>query len=340
MSTTSAVAVIDRDEPMELRPMPALPTAQRLALALPSMEELKVLQAYGEMFAASGLFPNVTTWQAAAAIIQYGSQLGIDAFTALKDIYWIKGKPSCDASLINSLIKRDHGGDALMPVESTAERCTIKFKRRDWDHYEESTVTLADYQHLVNDKTRVTWQQAPKDMLWARNVSQIGRRHFSDTIKGLYTREEMSDANVIEARVRVIERPTPALATDNPDPGVDTTPAIVASSPASDRAAEAKALASPEQIKALVDIGKRKRLGIDDVAILMGGEGWETRVTHGQAAERLAWLQGAKTEQIDAEMAAALERMEAEAGRLIDAARRLHGEFARLNFPREGEQQA
>jgi hypothetical protein len=225
MSISTALATVEHED--GIRPLPTIPTAQRLALALPTLEELKVLQAYGEMFAKSGLFPQVQSWQAAAAIIQYGSQLGIDAFTALKDIYWIKGKPTCDASLINSLIKRDHGGEALMPVEATTERCTIKFKRREWDHYEELTVTAEMYQHLIADPTRVTWKTNRHDMLWARCVSTIGRRHFSDTIKGLYTREEMRDA--VEADWRPVEAATesPGFATPI-DPDIPTTPPIVA----------------------------------------------------------------------------------------------------------------
>lgn len=235
----NAVALVGPDdEEGAIRPLPAVPTSQRLALALPTLEELKVLQAYGEMFAASGLFPNVTTWQAAAAIIQYGSQLGIDAFTALKDIYWIKGKPTCDASLINSLIKRDHGGDALMPVEATRERCTIRFKRREWGEYQEATVTIEDYAHLAKDPNRPTWKTNPQDMLWARNVSQIGRRHFSDTIKGLYTREEMSDAT--EATYRVVEPPAAETTVTAPSSPADSTAA--APSGNAERAAALKAL--------------------------------------------------------------------------------------------------
>jgi hypothetical protein len=242
MATNSALATVNEDD--GIRQLPTMPTAQRLAMALPSLDELKVLEIYGEMFAKSGLFPNVKTWQAAAAIIQYGSQLGIDAFTALKDIYWINGKPTCDASLINSLIKRDHGGDALMPVEATAERCTIRFKRREWAAYEEATVTAADYQHLINDRSRLPWQNHRADMLWARNVSQIGRRHFSDTIKGLYTREEMRDA--VEAEWSPVAAAT--APDDSPgfstllDPDIDTTPPIVSPKPDTTRSVVAKRL--------------------------------------------------------------------------------------------------
>ena len=202
MTTQNAVALVGHEDDA-IRPLPVVPTAQKLALALPTLEELKVLQAYGEMFYSSGIFPHVKSWQAAAAIIQYGSALGIDAFTSLKDIHFIMGKPSCDASLINSLIKRDHGGDALLPVEATKDRCTIRFKRRDWDHYEEATVTAEDYDHLIRDPNRPIWKTSRADMLWARNVSQIGRRHFPDTIKGLYTRDELVDAQATEASYRV-----------------------------------------------------------------------------------------------------------------------------------------
>jgi hypothetical protein len=248
---SNAVALVGQEED-GIRSLPMVPTAQKLALSLPSLDELKVLEAYGKMFAESGLFPQVQTWQAAAAIIQYGSQLGIDAFTALKDIYWIKGKPSCDASLINSLIKRDHGGDALMPVEATTERCTIKFKRRDWDHYEELTVAAEQYQHLINDSTRVTWKTNRQDMLWARCVSTIGRRHFSDTIKGLYTREEMRDAEATEATYRVVPSAPDVQATAE-----DTARAEIVRAMSGPAAVRAEPVSAPPGNAPLADAIKR-----------------------------------------------------------------------------------
>lgn len=273
---SNAVALVGQDDEGAIRPLPVVPTAQKLALALPSLDELKVLEAYGKMFADSGLFPAVRTWQAAAAIIQYGSQLGIDAFTALKDIYWINGKPSCDASLINSLIKRDHGGDALMPVEATKERCTIRFKRREWEHYEEATVTADDYKYLVNDKTKLPWQNNRADMLWARNVSQIGRRHYSDTIKGLYTREEMVDALATEATYRVVpsappaEDPPATLAAGIAGPAEGTGKAASGSADRADaikalNAAVKKAFPGAEEAKAIRDELVCDRFGVDDI---------------------------------------------------------------------------
>lgn len=242
MSTGSnAVAVIDRDEPMELRPMPPGTAAIRPPIGLPTPQEMQALQSYGEMIAASKLFPKVTTWQAAVVIIQFGQQLGIDPFTALKDIDWIDGKPAVNASLINTLIKRDHGGEALIPVESTRQRCTISFKRRDWTERQEMTATLDDFPAKLREKDN--WRNYPGDMLWARLVSQIGRRHFTDTIKGVYTADELVEARYIEAQARVIERPTPTPAMATSEPDVETTTPIVASSPASDRKSEAKALA-------------------------------------------------------------------------------------------------
>lgn len=164
-----------------------------------------------------------------------------------------------------------------------------------------------------DDRQAFMWKQMPRHMLAKVAEAQALRSAFPADMSGLYIEEEMQQAGA-PSRVTVTEVPHRGKG------GAQTrsVPARTGS-----RTQDPNALATPEQIKALVDIGKRKRLGTDDIGILMGGLGWETRVTHGQAAERIGWLGGATTEQIDAEMAAAMERLEAEAAQdmaEIDAA--------------------
>ena len=93
----------------------ALPAAHRgPRLGLPTPSELQALRDYGEIVFKSGMVPaHIKSPEAAMVVMRYGHQLGIDEFTALQNMFVVNGKPSAFASLLHSLILRDHGGDAI-----------------------------------------------------------------------------------------------------------------------------------------------------------------------------------------------------------------------------------
>ena len=191
-----AVAVIDeRVEGVAMRRAGMTPDG---GLLLPSPDQLKTLQMFGEMYVASGLLPDgIKTWQAVAVIIQHGMDLGIPISTALQKISIIKGKPVCDAALMASLIYRDHGDDALRVVESTDEKATYAYKRRSWTDYEQYTYTIKDAERAkLTDKPGAgggpgMWKTYPKSMLRARCLADIAHAQFQDTIGGLYLQDEL-----------------------------------------------------------------------------------------------------------------------------------------------------
>jgi hypothetical protein len=77
------------------------------------------------------------------------------------------------------------------------ERAELQFKRREWSDYKTHSFTVeeAEAAQLLGKET---WKKHRKDMLWARAVSQVARFFFPDSIKGLYTPDEIGD--VIEAQ--------------------------------------------------------------------------------------------------------------------------------------------
>lgn len=233
MSAGNAIAVMSEQDD-GLRMLPSRP-----AVSLPTPDEVKSLQAYGEMIAASKLFPNATSWQGAVMIARYGQQLGVDEFTALTQIYWIKGTPTCSAQLMNALITRDHGGDAIHPVESTPKVCTISYKRKEWAERREATYRIEDVPSGLKTSSDA-WKNYPGDMLFARLISRIARQSFPDVIRGLYTRDEIEDSQAIETRATVVTPTRPALVTR------DTPPSSL--SPGRDRNLEARGL-----INAIID---------------------------------------------------------------------------------------
>lgn len=196
MSDTNAVAIVE-DQPGGVALNRAGVTSSG-SLLLPSPEQLQTLQHFGEMYVKSGLLPDgIKNWQAVAVIIQHGMDLGIPISTAIQKISVIKGKPVCEASLMASLIYRDHGDDALKVVESTDKLATYAYKRRSWSDYAQYTYTIEDATKagLLNKPGAGggpgLWKLYPKSMLRARCLADIAHAQFQDTIGGLYLQDEL-----------------------------------------------------------------------------------------------------------------------------------------------------
>jgi hypothetical protein len=184
-------------------PLPAAPRGPRLGL--PTRDELAALIEYGGMVAKSGLFPTVKSAEAAVVMMRYGHQLGIDEFTALQNMYLQNGKPTAFASLLHSLILRDHGGDAIRIVEASAERCVLSCARRESPHHRtEVSYTLDEAKAAGLLGKDGPWKLYPKDMLFARCVGRAGRQLYRDSTLGMYTPEELG-GTVIEVNGEVID---------------------------------------------------------------------------------------------------------------------------------------
>ena len=151
----------------------------------------------------SGMVPaHIKTPEAAIVVMRYGHQLGIDDFTAMQNMFVVGGKPSAFASLLHSLILRDHGGDAIRIEESTATVTRLSCKRRDGTH--RTTITYTIEEARAAGLKDGNWAKYPTDMLFARCISRAGRQIFRDSTMGLYTPEEIG-GTIIEAEGEVIE---------------------------------------------------------------------------------------------------------------------------------------
>lgn len=200
-----------------VQPTPFAAPARGPRLGLPTRDELSVLMEYGSVVSKSGLFPNVKSAEAAIVMMRYGHQLGIDEFTALQNMYLQNGKPTAFASLLHSLILRDHGGDAVRIVDSTPQRCALSCSRRDSPQRTEVTYTIEEAEAAGLTK-KDTWKQYPADMLFARCISRAGRMLYRDSTLGMYTPEELG-ASVIEVNGEVIDtRPADERVAEVSDP--------------------------------------------------------------------------------------------------------------------------
>lgn len=201
MSGTNGLATI---EPTNITPLPTAERSRGPRLGLPTRDELAILREYGDIVVKSGMAPaHIKTAEAAIVVMRYGAQLGIDEFTALQNMYIIGGKPAAYARLIQSLILRDHGGDAIQIIESTAARCALSCRRRDTGYITEVAYTIDEARQAGIVDTNKVWKQYPKDMLFARAISRAGRQIYMDSTLGMYVPEEIG-GDVVEIAGEVI----------------------------------------------------------------------------------------------------------------------------------------
>jgi hypothetical protein len=176
-------------------------------LATLDTNQWEVMKQQAGMLVKTGFLPSeIKSAEQAVAIMLKGMELGIPPMYALSNIVVIKGKPSCDAALMLSLIYRDHGDDAAKwDDDATNEKiATLLYKRRGWAEYKRHTFTIQDAERagLANGDT---WKKYPGALLRARCISAVARMAFPDSIGGMYTPEELG-ASIVE---QVEERRAP-----------------------------------------------------------------------------------------------------------------------------------
>lgn len=200
------------------------------ATSLPSPAEWTNIFDMAEKLVPTGFLPeSIKTPAQAAAVMLKGRELGIPPMYALSNIAVIKGKPTCGAELMLALIYRDHGDNAIQFPETSAERCTIAYRRRNWDQPQTYSFTMQDAQRA--SLTTNTWRQYPAAMLRARCISAVARMAFADSIGGMYTPEELGatvtvvdEQVVVDSTAYVIDEPE--IVVENPRP-VYNNPATV-----------------------------------------------------------------------------------------------------------------
>jgi hypothetical protein len=178
---------------------------------LPTPADWTTMVAMAKALVQTGFLPQeIKTAEQAVAIILKARELNIPPMYGLSNIAVIKGKPTCNAELMLALVYRDHGDDAIRIEESTPQRCTISYKRRDWPSRQTYSYTIEDAQR-AKLTAGATWQSYPQAMLRARCVSAVARMSFPDTIAGMYTPEELGASVRVtdEGRVEVEALPEP-----------------------------------------------------------------------------------------------------------------------------------
>lgn len=128
-------------------------------------------------------------------VISVGEYLGLNAATALMNIYNVNGMPTMKADLKLALAKR-HPEYAGCEIDANTERCIVKMKRKAENGTEEaitSTFTIDDAKRAGLFPKKDNWRMYPQRMLKARAISYAVNDLFPDIVFGMLSSEEAQD---------------------------------------------------------------------------------------------------------------------------------------------------
>jgi hypothetical protein len=180
------------------------------------MGELMKLNETKEMaehFFKSGIFQDVKDMSVALVKIQAGQELGISPIMAMKEVYLIPSKAGVKiqigASLQAAMIKKSKKYDYRI-VEHTKEICTIHFFERRGDKWEkigDESYTIGDARAAGLTAGKDVWTKHPKNMLFARAMSNGAKWHCPDVFGGaIYNESDEFPESKFEAEI-VEEKP-------------------------------------------------------------------------------------------------------------------------------------
>ena len=171
-----------------------------------SLDLLREPMALGEVFTESAMLPDVKTQAQAVVKIMAGKELGLSAFQSVAGIYMVNGKLALQAGVMSSLVKRSRKYDYTVDTLDETQ-CVISFYDVSGTEHRPlgvSSFTFKDAAKagLVN---KDNWKSYPKNMLFARALSNGARWYCPDVICGWYTQEEIQDieASPISASIEI-----------------------------------------------------------------------------------------------------------------------------------------
>jgi hypothetical protein len=143
--------------------------------------------ALAEVFFQSGMFTDVKSQAQAMVKILKGRELGLAPLESMDNIFIVNGKTSVNAKIIASLIKKSKKYDYKIN-KLDKEECVLTFYKEGQEEGKSSfTFKDAAAAGLVN---KDVWKNYPKNMLFARALSNGAKWYCPDVFSG-YTVEEL-----------------------------------------------------------------------------------------------------------------------------------------------------
>lgn len=146
---------------------------------------------------ASGYFAGTANVAQAVVKMLAGKELGIPPVASMQGIYVVQGKVTLSANVIAGLIKRS-GKYSYRVTEHTDAKCVIEFSERNsagqWERIGTSSFTMDDARRAGVLRANSPWQTHPRNMLFARALTNGARWHCPDvTNSPLYAPEELRE---------------------------------------------------------------------------------------------------------------------------------------------------
>jgi len=195
--------------------------------AVPSSNEIERLEHIANNLAGSGLFKDATAAKQAFAKMMYGRDLGLSPTVAMTGLHVVEGKPELSANLQAQLVKSYRGPDGerydYLVREHTDQVCEIEFRRRevggDWETLGVERFTITDAERAGLAGRKGPWQTYPRNMLWARCISNGVNFHCPEVARGLRVYHEGEISGVEQP----VDTPPPPPA---PTPAPDVAPLV------------------------------------------------------------------------------------------------------------------
>ena len=158
-------------------------------------DEYESIERIANHFVQSGYFKDLRSVSQAVVKILKGRELGIGPFTAVDQINMIQGKPSPNANLIAALIRKSKDYDYEI-LEHTETVCRLQILRHGKPNGPpvEFTYENAKKAGLTRNST---YQAYPKNMLFARCISNASKFGCPDVTTGLYVPEDFEDTPLL-----------------------------------------------------------------------------------------------------------------------------------------------
>ena len=148
----------------------------------------------------SRMFSDYGSQQAVLSTMLLGRELGMPAMASLRSVHVIKGRHCLSADIMVALVLKSGLAEYFQLVESTDKICTFETKRKGALKATTLSYTIEDAEKagllfVRPGKDPGPWHTIPRPMLRARGKSELARLEYPDILAGLYTPEELRDAN-------------------------------------------------------------------------------------------------------------------------------------------------
>lgn len=174
---------------------------EKSIVKIPDSAESESLLFFADAMVKSGMFPNVKTKYGAAAIVEYGIELGLPPLVSLQTMSVISGKICMEAKAMLALAIK--GGVTHKIVKKTKAICEVILSRKGQEPHTE-IFTIKDAEDL-GFLGKANWRMYPEEMCFSRCISKGIRAFAPDTIMGLYANEEMEEVKGFSKTTEVEE---------------------------------------------------------------------------------------------------------------------------------------